>query len=987
MNEELKRAIIQDINSKVGSDITNLVNAHDIENELVIRRNHLQSCLTVASNEVPTKLAAAVKKAEKNSEQIKSIKDKSEVLKNKVNNFLNKTEKLRNELSKKFTAIEKLEEVLLYLKSFEKIEDLRHLPFTPGTCPGVTRQAPQARSRQLKQCGDDEQAVLLYGELKSMCSTYTKGHRASFVKETTHFWHNILKERLTKQYENALKTLQWPFTTPKETSAPSKESLAKFSNLTKYLFLIEEPKELKTTVEIDDLCQDQDLCLPVKVLLKPLKKRFIFHFTGSRKTARIDRPEWFLTQTLTWIKDHNSFIKKNIQPIVDKLQIKGIKTENEFNTGLIALAAERLHTVLGMYNNQEAKEEILDTDAAFAHAVDETLGFHRELITLTGKEANIILGVLTKAEIFVKWLAVEKKLGQRTDSKTGLGSESKVRLRLRLTSINAEEELSFYVHADSDGALTIRASHPQERTGQDALIKMEESLSNEQWMEAVAGGAGAAVGAVVWVPRGADWFISLLKTIEDRYALLPQPGHRLQFVELQLELIEEWRVRLTQLLGASLGTLESNTFTVADDIPHPLTAVINAAHYTRTVLLQWAQSLVNNRIVYQLRYMVFPQHYLQLYYYRKQFQHFTQQHHDDSESVETVPIEEKFLPKTRKDFLLIEELDETMSLIEVEVRANKMALHDITHRDSVLLPELNALIPVSPLMAPPEFLETNGDTDEPGVWDGAPGLLLRLRDAGLTALAEHIMLEFKATLRDYSGQKWHAMPIVEEMALSVSPSLCRPLSGLCARLHAVNGKLAPPLCAKLRAHIASEIDVYVFEWPSLQHENGPDQPMKYHTLTEYTREVIASAVAFRPEVVLESWWSTGGTAQFCHDVKRNLVPAFAPPSKATVHHLPRLMEACQLLNMDYDDARRLRAVLLKSPNMASDILINLSLRHILPQEAKQQMEQEKQQRRCEDELKVTAGPNCRRVACDRVQWKHPKEAFAKMHAESRDILL
>lgn len=55
---------------------------------------------------------------------------------------------------------------------------------------------------------------------------------------------------------------------------------------------------------------------------------------------------------------------------------------------------------------------------------------------------------------------------------------------------------------------------------------MDETLDNEQWIEPVAQGVGAAVGSVVWVPRGADWFIALLKTIEDRYAMLPQPGHR-----------------------------------------------------------------------------------------------------------------------------------------------------------------------------------------------------------------------------------------------------------------------------------------------------------------------------------------------------------------------------------------------------------------------------------------------------------------------------
>lgn len=42
--------------------------------------------------------------------------------------------------------------------------------------------------------------------------------------------------------------------------------------------------------------------------------------------------------------------------------------------------------------------------------------------------------------------------------------------------------------------------------------------------------------------------------------------------------------------------------------------------------------------------------------------------------------------------------------------------------------------------------------------------------------------------------------------------------------------------------------------------------------------------------------------------------------------------------------------------------------------------------RWEDEIKLTAGPNWRRVTRDRRQWKTLEEAYAKRHAEIRDIL-
>lgn len=85
--------------------------------------------LHASSNLVPTKLTSALKKAENNSNQIHKLKEKSENLKNKVNDFLDKTEPLRTELDMRFSAINKLEQVLIYLKSFEKIEDLRCVYF------------------------------------------------------------------------------------------------------------------------------------------------------------------------------------------------------------------------------------------------------------------------------------------------------------------------------------------------------------------------------------------------------------------------------------------------------------------------------------------------------------------------------------------------------------------------------------------------------------------------------------------------------------------------------------------------------------------------------------------------------------------------------------------------------------------------------------------------------------------------------------------
>lgn len=81
----------------------------------------------------------------------------------------------------------------------------------------------------------------------------------------------------------------------------------------------------------------------------------------------------------------------------------------------------------------------------------------------------------------------------------------------------------------------------------------------------------------------ADAFITLLQTITDRYESLPQPGHRLQFLSLQLELLDDFRVRLLQLANAEEG----------DVIESTIPAIANSIYYIENVLADWGAMLVS----------------------------------------------------------------------------------------------------------------------------------------------------------------------------------------------------------------------------------------------------------------------------------------------------------------------------------------------------------------------------------------------------------
>lgn len=81
----------------------------------------------------------------------------------------------------------------------------------------------------------------------------------------------------------------------------------------------------------------------------------------------------------------------------------------------------------------------------------------------------------------------------------------------------------------------------------------------------------------------ADAFISLLQTITERYESLPQPGHRLQFLDLQLELLDDFRVRLLQIANAERENI----------VESKIASIVNTLYYIENVLIDWGAMLVS----------------------------------------------------------------------------------------------------------------------------------------------------------------------------------------------------------------------------------------------------------------------------------------------------------------------------------------------------------------------------------------------------------
>lgn len=144
-------------------------------------------------------MSETIKKSEETSLKIADYKDKIAANSEKNEEFLSTVEPIRNHLSVLVDKVRKLEATKDYLESLQTIKKIRfvyknfHIQYRIKqflSCNFIF-------SYDLSQCTDSEQSVLLIQQLHELQKIYKEGHRGEFVTETTHYWYNVLKDKLS----------------------------------------------------------------------------------------------------------------------------------------------------------------------------------------------------------------------------------------------------------------------------------------------------------------------------------------------------------------------------------------------------------------------------------------------------------------------------------------------------------------------------------------------------------------------------------------------------------------------------------------------------------------------------------------------------------------------------------------------------------------------------------------------------------------------
>ncbi|XP_039625817.1 RAD50-interacting protein 1 [Polypterus senegalus] len=495
------------LKEEVGEDVKDLKKVRGLLDKAMQEKAALEKQVISVSSSVPLKMEKALSEADRAQQTLGNIVEQERCLANCIVQHLQISQPWMDQLSLLMGQIEETERCLAYLRWISRVEELsdtiqQHM---------MTSNISEAAS-----------GLVALAELDIRLQESSCTHLVSFIRDTVRFWHKILKDKLSSDFEEVLKQMHWPFVSMTQTSLTTPANMMELT--TQLEALCTQLLKLQTS---DDLISEQRLfperyglppsapiSLPIQIMLQPLIKRFRYHFFGSRQTNVLHKPEWYLTQVLMWITNHSQFLEERVQPLLDKVGA-AVDARLEFSRGLLDLVLEKL---------AQDVPRLLYDDALFCHLVDEVLLFEKELHGTHAYPSTLpgTLHILADETIFQKWVSVERKF---------------------------------------------------------ALEKMDSMLSSEvAWVSQYKDISDVDE---LKAPDCAETFMTMLLVITDRYKALPTARCKLCFLELQKELVDDFRIRLTQVMK--------------EESRNPLSprycAILNAVNYIATVLSDWADNV------------------------------------------------------------------------------------------------------------------------------------------------------------------------------------------------------------------------------------------------------------------------------------------------------------------------------------------------------------------------------------------------------------
>uniref|UniRef100_A0A8C8DKJ0 RAD50-interacting protein 1 n=1 Tax=Oryzias sinensis TaxID=183150 RepID=A0A8C8DKJ0_9TELE len=364
----------------------------------------------------------------------------------------------------------------------------------------------------------DQLAALDSGLNHSSCS-----HLQKFLRETLCFWHNIIKERLSSEFGKVLTQLHWPIISPNQPLSPVANCPDSSSQLEA---LVAQLLALQASYPSTEK----------HVWLLPLGVKYCDLLCQMQPSDPIMllpickrfRYHFYGNRQTNSLNKPEWYLTQALIWMGSSAAFMEEKIQPVFDRAGAAISA-RVELCRGLVSLVQEKvaadaPRILYDDALFCHLVEEVLQFEKELRGSHSYPPALpgLLHILLEDAILQKWLAVEKKM--------------------------AVEKMDAMLSTDG------------------AWSSQYKDISDMDELKA---------------PDCAETFMTLLQVITERYRALPSPSAQLKFLELQKELVDDFRIRLTQVMK--------------EESRCPLgvryCAILNAVNYISTILRDWADDV------------------------------------------------------------------------------------------------------------------------------------------------------------------------------------------------------------------------------------------------------------------------------------------------------------------------------------------------------------------------------------------------------------
>ncbi|KAM7366778.1 hypothetical protein PAMP_014724 [Pampus punctatissimus] len=515
---DLQDHVVDFLEKEVGSDLKSLKTVGDLLAKLREENNILEKQVLTESSSMPPKVSAALSAAEKAQCSLEDLLQREQLISNMLHQHLQGAEPWMDSLGQTLNQVNTIERHMKYLQCLQHIEELS----------AAVQQCLMTSSVWEAIRAIDSMAVLDAGLNQSGCS-----HLQDFLRKTLHFWHKIIKDRLASDFEKVLTQLHWPIISPPTQSLTPTSNSHEISSQLELLVI-----QLLALQTSDDLISQRTLAssqggpstqpgssntpsFQATPLCLPIQIMLL-------PLSRRFRYHFYGNRQTNSLNKPEWYLTQVLMWMGNSSTFMEEKIQPILDRAGVTISArvELCRGLLSLVQEKVASDasKLLYDDTLFCHLVEEVLQFEKELRSNQSYPAVLpgLLHLLLEDTILQKWLTVEKKM--------------------------AVEKVDAMLSAEG------------------AWSSQYKDISDMDELKA---------------PDCAETFMTLLQVITERYRALPCPSAQLKFLELQRELVDDFRIRLTQVMKE-----ESRC-----PLGARYCAILNAVNYISTILGDWGDNV------------------------------------------------------------------------------------------------------------------------------------------------------------------------------------------------------------------------------------------------------------------------------------------------------------------------------------------------------------------------------------------------------------